>query len=119
MLSVEEKPQCPKSDYAITGLYFYPKGVSQYAKQVEPSDRGEFEITALNELYLKEKLLDVKLLDHNCIWFDTGTVESLFQASCYVHMTEKRDGVRVSYPEEIAYLQGWITKEKLSGSTKQ
>ena len=119
VLSVEEKPQKPKSNFAITGLYFYPNGVSQYAKRVKPSDRGELEITTLNDMYLQEELLDVELLGRGYAWLDTGTMDSLVEASSFVHMTEKREGIKISAPEEIAYIKGWITKEKLMESAKR
>lgn len=113
VLSVEEKPAQPKSNYAITGLYFYPAGVSAMAKQVTPSERGELEITALNEMYLKELSLNVKLLGRGYAWLDAGTMESLLEAAEYIHMIEKRQGVKISAPEEIAYRYDWINKEQL------
>lgn len=117
VLSVEEKPQNPKSHYAITGLYFYPKGVSQMAEQVKPSPRGELEITTLNDMYLKKGILDVQLLGRGFAWLDTGTMESLLEAAEFVHMIEKRQGVKISAPEEIAYRFGWIdTKELLESA---
>ena len=111
--SIEEKPINPKSNYAVTGLYFYPAGVSEKAKQVKPSPRGELEITTLNEMYLNEALLDVQLLGRGFAWLDTGTMDSLVEAAEFVQMIEKRQGVKISAPEEIAYYHGWITKEKL------
>lgn len=113
VLSVEEKPKAPKSNYAITGLYFYPKGVSAMAKDVKPSARGELEITTLNDMYLKQQMLDVQLLGRGYAWLDTGTVDSLVEAADFVHMVEKRQGIKISAPEEIAYRNNWITKEKL------
>ena len=113
VVSVEEKPQQPKSNYAITGLYFYPAGVSKKAKLVEPSARGELEITTLNEMYLKEGLLDVELFGRGFAWLDTGTMDSLVDAADFVRMIEKRQGVKISAPEEIAYRYGWIGKEQL------
>ncbi len=113
VLSVEEKPKKPKSNYAITGLYFYPAGVSTLAKQVLPSDRGELEITTLNDLYLKNNKLNVKLLGRGFAWLDTGTMDSLVDAADFVRMVEKRQGVKISAPEEIAYRFGWITKTEL------
>lgn len=111
--SIEEKPSKPKSNYAVTGLYFYPAGVSALAKQVKPSARGELEITTLNEMYLNKELLDVQLLGRGFAWLDTGTMDSLVEAAEFVQMIEKRQGVKISAPEEIAYYHGWISKEKL------
>lgn len=111
--SIEEKPVKPKSNYAVTGLYFYPSGVSGKAKEVKPSDRGELEITTLNEMYLHENLLDVQLLGRGYAWLDTGTMDSLVEAAEFVQMIEKRQGVKISAPEEIAFRNGWISKEKL------
>ena len=119
VLSVEEKPKNPKSNYCITGLYFYPSGVSKMAKQVKPSDRGELEITTLNEMYLKEDKLDAKLLGRGFAWLDTGTMDSLVDATQYVQMIEKRQGVKISAPEEIAFRKGWISKEKLLESAEK
>ena len=118
VLSVEEKPKHPKSNYAITGLYFYPKGVSALADQVRPSARGELEITTLNELYLNQDRLDVELMGRGFAWLDTGTMESLLEAAEFVHMVEKRQSVKISAPEEIAYRFGWITTEELLESAK-
>jgi len=111
--SIEEKPQKPKSNYAVTGLYFYPSGVSARANQVKPSARGELEITTLNEMYLKDELLDVQLLGRGFAWLDTGTMASLFQAAEFVEMIQSRQGITISAPEEIAYINGWIDKEGL------
>ncbi|MDD5882937.1 MAG: glucose-1-phosphate thymidylyltransferase RfbA [Firmicutes bacterium] len=113
VLSVEEKPSHPKSNYAITGLYFYPKGVSQLAKQVRPSARGELEITTLNDMYLQRGILDAKIFGRGFAWLDTGTMESLLEAAEFVHMVEKRQGMKISAPEEIAYRFGWITPQEL------
>lgn len=113
VISVEEKPKNPKSNYAITGLYFYPAGVCDLAKKVHPSSRGELEITTLNEMYLQDGLLDVRLLGRGFAWLDTGTVDSLADAAEFVRMVEKRQGIKISAPEEIAYINGWITKEEL------
>ncbi len=118
VISVEEKPAHPKSSYAITGLYFYPRGVSRMAEQVKPSARGELEITTLNDMYLKQGILDVQLMGRGFAWLDTGTMESLLEAAEFVHMIEKRQSVKVSAPEEIAYRFGWITTEQLLNSAK-
>ena len=111
--SLEEKPAHPKSNYAVTGLYFYPAGVSAMAKQVKPSARGELEITTLNEMYLKKDILDVQLLGRGYAWLDTGTMDSLVEAAEFVQMLERRQGVKISAPEEIAFKYGWISKKKL------
>jgi glucose-1-phosphate thymidylyltransferase len=116
VLSVEEKPQNPKSNYCITGLYFYPKGVSQKAKKVKPSARGELEITSLNDIYLSESKLKATILGRGFAWLDTGTMDSLVEATKFVQMLEKRQGIKISAPEEIAFRNGWITKEKLKES---
>ena len=113
VLSVEEKPAQPKSNYAITGLYFYPKGVSELAKQVRPSARGELEITTLNDLYLQRGILDAKIFGRGFAWLDTGTMESLLEAAEFVHMVEKRQGMKISAPEEIAFRFGWISTQEL------
>lgn len=118
VISVEEKPAEPKSNYAITGLYFYPSGVAEMAACVEKSARGELEITTLNEMYLKKELLDVKLLGRGFAWLDTGTMESLLEAAEFVHMVEKRQGVKISAPEEVAYRFGWINSEALLESAE-
>ena len=118
ILSVEEKPANPKSNYCITGLYFYPKGVAEKAKLIMPSARGELEITSLNEIYLKEKRLKAQILGRGFAWLDTGTIDSLVDATTFVQITEKRQGVKISAPEEIAYRKGWITKEKLLDSSR-
>jgi len=115
-ISIEEKPAKPKSNYAVTGLYFYPAGVSAKAKEVKPSARGELEITTLNEMYLREDKLDVQLLGRGFAWLDTGTFDSLNEASDFVRMIQARQGIQISALEEIAYLNGWITKEKLEES---
>lgn len=111
--SIEEKPLNPKSNYAVTGLYFYPAGVSDKANEVKPSARGELEITTLNEMYLNEGRLDVQLLGRGFAWLDTGTMDSLVEAADFVQMVEKRQGIKISAPEEIAFRYGWIDKEKL------
>jgi glucose-1-phosphate thymidylyltransferase len=112
-ISIEEKPKVPKSNYAVTGLYFYPKGVAEKAKKVVPSDRGELEITSLNEIYLSNKKLNVQLLGRGYAWLDTGTVDSLCEASDFVRVLQKRQGIQISAPEETAYINGWISEEKL------
>ena len=112
-LSIEEKPVHPKSNYAVTGLYFYPAGVAKRAGEVKPSARGELEITTLNEMYLKDGLLDVQLLGRGFAWLDTGTMASLLQAAEFVEMIQSRQGITISAPEEIAYINGWIKKEGL------
>lgn len=117
--SIEEKPQKPKSNYAVTGLYFYPTGVSARAKEVRPSARGELEITTLNEMYLKDGTLDVQLLGRGFAWLDTGTMDSLVEAADFVQMVEKRQGIKISAPEEIAYRNGWIDTEKLLESAEK
>lgn len=113
VVSVEEKPKQPKSNYAITGLYFYDNRVVQLAKQVKPSARGELEITDLNRLYLEAGDLKVQLLGRGFAWLDTGTMDSLVDAADFVRMIEKRQGIKISAPEEIAFRNGWISKEKL------
>ena len=118
-ISIEEKPKEPKSNYAVTGLYFYPAGVSGKAKKVKPSDRGELEITTLNEMYLKDELLDVQLLGRGSAWLDTGTMDSLADASDFVRVVQKRQGIQIAAPEEAAYKNGWITKEQLLESAKK
>lgn len=119
VLSVEEKPVHPKSNYCITGLYFYPKGVSKMAHEVKPSKRGELEITTLNEMYLNEERLGVELLGRGFAWLDTGTMDSLVEAADFVQMVEKRQNIKISAPEEIAYKYGWITKEELLESAEK
>ena len=113
VVSVEEKPANPKSNYAITGLYFYPKGVSVMAKEVKPSARGELEITDLNRMYLENDDLKVQILGRGFAWLDTGTMESLMEAASFVQTVQNRQDVVISAPEEIAYYEKWITKEQL------
>ena len=118
VLSIEEKPKVPKSNYAVTGLYFYPAGVAGRAGQVTPSWRGELEITTLNDMYLGDGLLDVQLLGRGFAWLDTGTMKSLLDASNFVEMIQSRQGITISAPEEVAYVNGFIGKEKLLESAK-
>ena len=112
-ISIEEKPKNPKSNYCVTGLYFYPKGVSDLAKQVKPSPRGELEITTLNNMYLDMKKLHVTTMGRGYSWLDTGTHESLVDASNYIKILEEHQGIKVCCPEEIAYKNGWISKDQL------
>jgi len=112
-LSIEEKPVNPKSNYAVTGLYFYPKGVAEKAKAVKPSARGELQITTLNAMYLEDDSLNVQLLGRGFSWMDAGTMESLLDAADYVRMIESRQGVIISAPEEVAFRNGWISEERL------
>jgi len=113
VVSIEEKPKNPKSNYAVTGLYFYPNDVVKKVKAIKPSNRGELEITDLNKLYLNENRLKVELMGRGYAWFDTGTHESLLEASMFIQTIEKRQGLKVACIEEIAYDMGYITKEKL------
>lgn len=117
-LSIEEKPKNPKSNYAVTGLYFYPKGVSARANQVKPSARGELEITTLNEMYLNGGNLNVQLLGRGFAWLDTGTMQSLLEAANFVEMVQNRQGITISAPEEIAFINGWIDKAGLLKSAE-
>jgi glucose-1-phosphate thymidylyltransferase len=119
VISVEEKPKNPKSNYCITGLYFYDRRVVEFAKKVKPSARGELEITELNRLYLEDGSLDVQLLGRGYAWFDTGTMDSLAEATNFIQMIQNRQGIVVSAPEEIAYRNKWITKEQLYESVKK
>lgn len=119
VLSVEEKPVHPKSNYAITGLYFYPKGVSKLATQVTPSARGELEITTLNDMYLKAQKLGVELLGRGYAWLDTGTMDSLVEAADFVQMIEKRQGIKISAPEEIAFRYGWTSEAELLAAAEK
>ncbi len=119
VLSVEEKPEHPKSNYCITGLYFYDNRVVEYAKNLKPSARGELEITDLNRVYLEKGDLDVQLLSRGFAWLDTGTMDSLLEAGQFVQTVEKRLGIKVSAPEEIAFRKGWISKERLAESAEK
>ena len=112
-ISLEEKPLKPKSNYAVTGLYFYPNDVIEKAKEIQPSDRGELEITSVNQLYLNEGRLKVELMGRGFAWLDTGTHDSLLEASAFIETIEKRQGLKVSCLEEIAYEQGYITRDQL------
>lgn len=116
VISVEEKPEFPKSNYCITGLYFYDRRVTKLAKRVKPSARGELEITDLNRIYLEDGTLNVKLMGRGYAWLDTGTMDSLVEAANFVQIIEKRQGVKISAPEEIAYRHEWISKETLLAS---
>ncbi len=118
-ISIEEKPKVPKSNYAVTGLYFYPAGVSDQAKQVRPSARGELEITTLNEMYLGRGILDVQLLGRGFAWLDTGTMDSLSEATDFVRMVQNRQGIQISALEEIAYKNSWITRDELLESAER
>jgi glucose-1-phosphate thymidylyltransferase len=119
VISVEEKPQNPKSNYCITGLYFYDNRVVDFAKKVKPSARGEFEITDLNRMYLEDGTLNVKLLGRGYAWLDTGTMDSLVEAAEFVQMIEKRQSIKISALEEIAYQNNWIDKQTLLGSAEK
>lgn len=119
VISVEEKPEHPKSNYCITGLYFYDNSVVQKAKNLKPSKRGEYEITDLNRLYLEEDNLHVQLLGRGYAWLDTGTMDSLVDAADFVRTLEKRQGLKISAIEEIAYIKGWITKDELIEAAKR
>lgn len=112
-ISIEEKPSHPKSNHAVVGLYFYPNDVVEKAKQIKPSARGELEITTLNQAYLNEGSLNIQLLGRGFTWLDTGTHESLFEASAYIEAIEKRQGLKVACLEGIAYRKGWISEEKM------
>lgn len=119
VLSVEEKPERPKSSYCVTGLYFYDRHVVEMAKRVRPSARGELEITTLNDLYLQNGALDVQLLGRGYTWLDTGTTDSLLDASNFVRMIEQRQAIQISAPEEIAFRNGWISRERLLESAER
>lgn len=117
-ISIEEKPKNPKSNYAVTGLYFYPSDVVEKAKQIKPSDRGELEITTLNQMYLEEDRLNMEILPRGAAWLDTGTFESLSNASNYIETIEKRQGMQIACLEEIAYNQDWISKDDVEAAAK-
>ncbi|MBQ6480992.1 MAG: glucose-1-phosphate thymidylyltransferase RfbA [Anaerolineaceae bacterium] len=119
VLSLEEKPKQPKSHYAVTGLYFYPKGVAEKAKLIRPSGRGELEITDLNALYLQEDRLDASVLTRGFAWLDTGTMDSLIDAADFIATIEKRQGIQISSPEEIAYRKGFIDRDQLLAAGKR
>lgn len=118
-LTIEEKPESPKSQWAVTGLYFYDNKCAQYAKNLKPSPRGELEITDLNKIYLEKKLLDVQLLGRGFSWLDTGTMDSLIEAGTFVKTVQKQNGVCISAPEEISYRKGWINKAQLSEAAER
>ncbi len=118
-VSIVEKPEHPASNYAVTGLYFYPAGVAERAARVKPSPRGELEITTLNDMYLEDGLLDAEILGRGYAWMDTGTMESLLEASEFVHMIEKSQGLKISAPEEIAFRHKWISREELLRSAEK
>ncbi|WP_105213418.1 glucose-1-phosphate thymidylyltransferase RfbA [Pseudoalteromonas sp. T1lg22] len=117
-ISIEEKPTAPKSNYAVTGLYFYDNSVIGKAKQVKPSERGELEITCLNEMYLRESSLNVEMLGRGFAWLDTGTHESLLEAAQFVETVEKRQGFKIACLEEIAHNNGWLSEEKLKDASQ-
>ena len=119
VLSVEEKPKKPKSNYCITGLYFYDKRVCEMAKQVKPSARGELEITTLNDMYLQDGSLRAKIMGRGFAWLDTGTMDTLIEAGSFVQMIERRQSIKIAALEEIAYHKGWISKEKLLESAER
>lgn len=119
VISIEEKPDHPKSNYAVTGLYVYDNRVVDFAKMIKPSARGELEITDLNKLYLEDESLNVKLLGRGYAWLDTGTIDSLLDAANFMSLLEKRQGIKVCVPEEIAYVNGWIDEKELDAAIKE
>ncbi len=118
-ISIEEKPEHPKSNYCVTGLYFYDKRAVEFAKRVKPSKRGELEITDMNRMYLEDGSLSVRRLGRGFAWLDTGTMDSLVEASDFVQMLQKRQGIEISAPEEIAYVNEWITAQELLASAER
>ena len=118
-VSIEEKPAVPKSNYAVTGLYFYPSGAAEMAKRVSPSARGELEITTMNEMYLQDGKLNVEVMGRGFAWMDTGTMESLLDAAEFVRMVEERQSVKISAPEEIAFRHKWISRDDLLSSAER
>ena len=118
IISIEEKPENPKSNYCITGLYFYDNRVVEFAKKVKPSKRGELEITDLNRMYLEDESLKLQIFGRGFAWMDIGTMDSLLDAGAFVKTVQNRQGVIISAPEEIAYYEGWITKEQLLESAR-
>ncbi|MDO5044972.1 MAG: sugar phosphate nucleotidyltransferase, partial [Coriobacteriia bacterium] len=118
-ISLEEKPEHPKSNICVTGIYFYDKHVVEYAKQIKPSSRGELEITDLNRMYMEKEKLQVEVLGRGYAWFDAGTIDSLFEANLFVRTLSLRQSQEISSPEEIAYINGWISEEKLLESAKK
>lgn len=113
VISIQEKPKIPKSKYAVTGLYFYDNNVIDIAKNVKPSKRGELEITSINQTYLLKNLLEVELMNQGMAWLDTGTFDSLYEASAFIHTLEKRQGIKVGCPEEVAWLNAWISSDQV------